>query len=589
MTGVARGGRGGADKIRTWFTNVEALVKIMRSIGLLLALASGTRSLAEEAPMFEDWTERAGLKGEEGPYGVVFADLNNDGWPDAIVNGGKIFLNEKGQKFVRVKDDKAFAPDDKAVPPVPAHGLVVADANGDGNLDLFVTFNLDPDADGFDKEGRRNELWLGDGKGGFALKANTGISTEPMTTCAGMFLDYDGDDKLDLFIGNWWKHPWKSPEVLVSPLYRGLGDGKFEDVTKAAGLEGNSEPEKRDSRRPIFCATHTDWNNDGRQDLLVGTYAGRWNLLWRNNGDGTFTDVAKETGFDCDTRGRWFAYGGPDNEYCNVFLFSCPSADFDCDGDMDCFQATIRHWDWRATDPSMMLLNTGKAGGYKFLREPERIPRPAPRVNVQATEENWGDLHAGWMDVDNDGWQDLVVASSDYPDPQLFKLYHQKPDGSGQFEDWTERLGFRWVQATGISFADVDRDGATDVLISRWHMRFDEALQKQYPAVIGLYRNLAAAQAGNGFFNLRLDGQAIGARVTIQTGGHRQIREVQGSLGIGGHRDDSDCRFGVGKAKVIDRVEVRWSDKANTVQLFEKVTPGKFMKLKKGGKLEEVK
>ncbi|MBI2920692.1 MAG: CRTAC1 family protein [Planctomycetes bacterium] len=558
-------------------------------LALLLALLLASSSLpAQTPPLFEDWTERAGLQAQDAPYGVWFADLDNDRFPDAIVNGGKIFLNEKGSKFVRVKDDRAFAPDEKAEPAVPPHGLVVGDANGDGNLDLFVTFNIDPEGEGFKDHGRRNELWLGDGKGGFALKKDTGISTEPATTCTGMFFDYDGDDKVDLYVGNWWKHPWKSPEVLVSPLYRGRGDGTFEDVTKAAGIEGDAEPEKRTSRRPIFCATHTDWNNDGRQDLLIGTYAGRWNVLWRNNGDGTFTDVGQETGFDCDARGRWFAYGGADNPYCNVFLFSCPSADFDCDGDMDCFQATIRHWDWRAVDPSMMLVNQGKAGGWKFQRDPMRIPRAAPKVNVQGTEENWGDLHAGWLDVDNDGWQDLVVASSDYPDPQLFKLYHQAPDGSGKFEDWTARLGFEWVQATGISFADVDRDGATDVLISRWHMRFDEALQKKYPAVCGLFHNLEPARAGNSFFNLRLQGQAVGARVTVTTGAHRQIREVQGGLGIGGHRDDDDCRFGAGKAKVLDRVEVRWPDRANTTQVFEKVAAGKFYVLKKGGKLEEV-
>jgi len=555
---------------------------------VLVAFALDAQAQGQAEPLFEDWTERTGLQDQEGPYGVVFADLDNDGYPDAIVNGGKIFLNEHGRKFTRVKDDTVFAPDEKADPPVPAHGLVLGDANNDGNLDLFVIFNIDPQADGFKDHGRRNELWLGDGKGGFSIKRDTGISTEPQTSCTGTFLDYDGDGNLDLFVGNWWKHPWKSPEVLISPLYKGRGDGTFEDVTKAAGIEGDSVPETRAGRRPIFCASHTDWNNDGRQDLLVGTYAGRWNLLWRNNGDGTFTDVARETGFDGDTRGRWFAYGGPDSPYCNVFLFSCPTADFDCDGDIDCFQATIRHWDWRATDPSMMLVNAGAEGGWRFQREPERIPRAAPEIDVQSTKENWGDLHAGWMDVDNDGWQDLVVASSDYPDPQLFKLWHQRPDGTGRFDDWTERLGFRWVQASGISFADVDRDGATDVLISRWHMRFDEALQKEYPAVIGLYRNLAATRAGNTFFDLRLEGQAIGARVTVTTGDHRQIREVTGCLGIGGHRDDSDCRFGVGKTKVIDRVEVRWPDQANTVQTFEKVEAGKFYTLAKGGKLEEV-
>ncbi len=564
-------------------------MRTLAALPLIALLAPALRAQEEKpAPLFDDWTESAGLKDQAGQSGVVFADVNNDGWPDLIVDGGRVFLNQKG-KFPAATEIKDLLPDPTATPPVPGHGLVIGDANNDGNLDLFVTWTTDPKGDGFVDHGRRNELWLGDGKGGFALKKETGLSTEPATTITGTFLDVDGDDNLDLFVGNWWKHPWKSPEVLISPLYKGRGDGTFEDVTKKAGLEGNANPGRRDSRRPIFSVTHTDWNNDGRQDLLVGTYAGKWNQHWRNNGDGTFTDVAKETGYDCDTRGRWYSWGGPDGDYCNVFLFTTPCADFDGDGDMDCFQGTIRHWDWRATDPSMLLVNEGREKGWKYRRDIEAVPRPAPRVNVQQTQENWGDLHAGWLDVDNDGWIDLVIASSDYVDPQVLKLYRQKPDGSGQFDDWTARLGFTWVSASCLSFADVDRDGATDIVVARSHMRFDAALQKKHPLAVGLFHNLEAKRAGNGFFNVRLQGQAVGARVTITTGNHRQIREVTGTVGIGGQRDDGDCRFGIGKAAVIDRVEVRWPDRANTTQTFEKVAPSAFYTLKRGGALEAVK
>ncbi len=563
--------------------------RALLSLSILAALGPAAAQEARQAaPLYEDVTAAAGLDGQAGQGGVVFADVNNDGWPDLIVDGGRIFINQKG-RFTALPEQKELLPDDKATPPVPGHGLVIGDANNDGNLDLFVTWTTDPEGEGFKDHGRRNELWIGDGKGAFQLKKETGISTEPATTITGTFFDYDGDDNLDLFVGNWWKHPWKSPEVLISPLYRGRGDGTFEDVTKKAGLEGNAAPGRRDSRRPIFSVTHTDWNNDGKQDLLVGTYAGKWNLHWRNNGDGTFTDVARETGYDCDTRGRWYSWGGPDGEYCNVFLFTTPVGDFNGDGAMDCFQGTIRHWDWRATDPSELLVNTGKGGGWNFRRDVEAIPRPAPKVNVQSTQENWGDLHAGWLDLDNDGWLDLVVASSDYVDPQLLKVYRQKPDGSGKFEEWTDRLGFTWASASCLSFADIDRDGATDIVVARSHMRFDAALQKKHPLAVGLFRNLEAKRAGNGFFNVRLRGQAIGARVTIWTGEHRQTREVYGCVGIGGQRDDSDCRFGVGKAAVIDKVEVRWPDKANTVQTFEKVEAGRFYTLKPGGGLERVK
>ncbi len=542
-------------------------------------------AFAEQGPaaLFEDRSAETGLKQEDGSGGLYFADVDNDGLPDAIVNAGKVFINQGGKAFKRSADDRRLAPDDKADPPVPSHGLAIADVNNDGNLDLFVTFLIDMSNQDFKDHGRRNEIWLGDGKGGFALKKDTGLSTEPQTTITACFFDFDGDGNVDVYVGNWFLKPWKGMEASVSPLYRGRGDGTFEDVTAKAGLLGDPEPEKRTSRKPVFCAAHTDWNNDGLQDLLIGTYAGRWNTLWRNNGDGTFTDVAQETGFDCDAHGRTYVFGGADARFCNTCTFEAAVADYDCDGDMDCFLATIRHWDNRIFDPSMMLVNSGARGRFAFRRDLLLIPRAAPQVNV----ENWGDLHAGWLDADNDGWLDLVVASSDYPDEQILKLYRQRPDGSGSFEDWTARLGFRWVNASNISFADYDRDGGTDIMVSRNHMRLTPEQVKAYPLETGLFRNVEARRSGNRFLNLRLRGQAVGARVAVTADGRRQIREVYGCLGIGGHRDDSDLRFGLGKAAKVDRLEVRWPDNPNSVQVFENVEPDGFYVLSKGGRLSK--
>jgi len=558
---------------------------ILLGVSLLAPARPAGAQEAPPAPLFEDWTDRAGLKGEDGSGGVAFADLDNDGFPDVMVGVWKIFLNEGGRALKRLPAQEGFAPPDGADPPVSPQGAALADVNGDGNLDAFLFFLLDVSNKDFKDHGRRNELWMGNGKGRFVLKKDTGISTDPATTATACFLDVDGDGRLDLFVGNWFVKPWQTPDAMVSPLYRQRADGTFEDVTEKAGIRGEAAPGTRSSRRPVFCATHTDWNNDGLQDLFVGTYAGGWNLLWRNNGDWTFTDVGAETGYDGFTDGRGFVLHGNDNApgLFNVCLFSCPFADFDGDGDMDCFQATIRHWDNRLLDPSMLLVNLGAAGGWAFRREPRRIPRPP----VKFQESNWGDLHAAWMDVDNDGFEDLAVASSDYPDEQLLRLYRQAPDGSGAFEEWTGRLGFRWVSASNLSLADFDRDGATDVLLSRNHMRLTPEQQKAYPLVTGLFRNLEPARAGNGFFTLRLRGQAVGARVVVTAGGRRQMREVQSTIGIGGQRNDADCRFGIGKAAVVDRVEVRWPDRPNTVQVFEKVARNRFYTLAKGGTLEE--
>ncbi len=548
-----------------------------RSVTAALVLAAaaillGRHAPAEEPPrFFEDVSAKAGFKGIDGQTSVYWADLHEDGRPDAIV-GDRFYRNKGDGTFERWEVPADLGPD-------VGHAMVFGDVNNDGHLDIFATYLIDVANKDFKDHGKRNSLWLGDGKGGFTKKAETGISTKPQTTAAPLLYDYDGDGNLDLFVGNWFEKPWQGWEAMLSPLYKGKGDGTFEDVTEKSGLLGRAEPQQRDSRKPIFSATHTDWNNDGLQDLLLGTYAGKWNSLYRNNGDGTFTDVGQETGFDCDTSGRVFTYGSPDHANCNIFTFSLPTADFDCDGNIDCFQSTIRHWDPRQTDPSMILRNQGKERGYHFERSLERLPRRAELGT------NWGDLHAAWIDVDNDGWEDLLVASSDYPDEQTLKLYHQVPDGSGRFEDWSDRLGFRWVQASTIALADFDRDGATDILVSRNHMRFSADQQKKYPLDTGLFRNLAPKQLGNGFFNVRLKGQAIGARVTIWTGDHRQIREVQSVIGIGGQSNDSDCRFGIGKARVIDKVEVRWPDRPNTVQTWRDVKPNRFYTVTKGGDL----
>ena len=547
--------------------------------------------LGQQAPsLFEDWSEKVGVKGVEASR-VAFADLDGDGRPDAVLEAFKVFLQRDG-KLVRQATDVAFLPKPDGRRP---QAVQFGDVNNDGTLDLvfcFMTDRLNPE---FKDDGRRNELWLGDGKGGFALVKSCGVEGPGELSITACFLDYDRDGRLDLYVGNWYERPFKAPECFPSRLYHGRGDGTFEDVTEKAGIMGSAETGKRESRRPVFGAAHTDWNNDGLQDLLVCSYGRQWNVLWKNNGDGTFTDVAAATTFDGDAdrsgkysdevkkifkeqrkidlvdEGEWRSNGN---------TFDAAVADFDNDGDMDCFLGEIAHW-WAgpSSDRSMLLVNGGAAGGFVFKREPDRIPRP-----LQAGRWNEGDLHCGWLDVDNDGRLDLLVASSDYPDAQVLKLYHQKADGG--FEEWTDRLGFRWMNASQISLGDYDRDGATDILVGTNNMRLSPEQVASRPLSAGLFRNAHAGRTGNGFLNLRLQGQAVGARVTVTTVAGRQTREVYGGLGHAGHRDDTDCRFGLGKAAVIDKVEVRWPDAAGTVQTFEKVRINRFYTLEKGKELQ---
>src|SRR5688572_1092295 len=238
--------------------------------------------------LFEDWTQKAGINGVEASR-VAFADLDGDGRPDAVLECFKVFLN-RGGRLERQKTDGAFLPKPDAS---PAQAVQFGDLDNDGHLDLVFCFNQPGE------NARLNEAWRGDGKGGFTKVENSGVGVWHGPSISACFFDYDRDGRLDLFIGNSYAEAG-SPVAAPSRLYRGRGDGTFEDVTEKAGLLGIAEPGKPDSRRPIYGVAHTDWNNDGLQDLLVCVYGRQWNRLWKNNGDGTFTDVAGATTFDGD-------------------------------------------------------------------------------------------------------------------------------------------------------------------------------------------------------------------------------------------------------------------------------------------------
>ena len=533
-------------------------------------------------PLFERVTESTRLAGVEATR-VAFAELTGDTYPDAVIGITQVFINEGGKRFACANTTSPLAPQGRSKPMAVQFG----DVNNDGFADLFLGCYTDLANEDFTDDGRRNEIWLGDGKGGFKQVQSAGVGTYPDTTIAACFVDVDRDGHLDLFVGNAYTAYGKSLEAFPDRLYHGNGDGTFVDVTDAAGLLGVATHGKRESRKPTYGVTHTDWNNDGWQDLLVATYGRQWNRLWRNNGDGTFTDVADATHFDGDhiRHGQHPRIVPRDTEppfRANGNTFDCAVADFDGDGDMDCFLGEITHW-WAGTssDLSMLLVNQGPDKGYTFSREPSRIIRPRP-----VERWNQGDMHAGWLDVDNDGRLDLLIASSDYPDRQILKLYRQTE--TDQFVDWTDQLGFTWTSACQISLADYDRDGATDIMVATNNTRLTKEQRKAHSLNVGLFRNVAATRAGNGFVNIRLLGQSIGARVIVVTAAMRHMREVHGGLGHTGHHDDTDCRFGLGKATTIEAVEVHWPDATQTVQTFANVAPNRFYTLKKGGTLTPI-
>ncbi|MCA9321337.1 MAG: CRTAC1 family protein, partial [Planctomycetes bacterium] len=544
--------------------------------------------------LFEDVAATVGLPTEAAATRLAFGDLDSDGYCDIVLDRTNLWFNrptdskEPARRFVLAP--LPICADGQRRPDV----VLVGDLDNDGVADLFLGRNTDLSNPKFKDDQLRHEIWMGDGKGGYQLKRKSGVEDFAETIISACLVDFDRDGNLDLFLANAYTAYGKSYEAFPDRLLRGRGDGRFLDVTKTAGLEGVAKVGLETSRRPSYGVTHTDWNNDGWQDLLTMSYGRQANRLWRNDGDGTFTDVGAATTFDGDDdrsgeypagvrRAKEPEFRSHGND------FDCAVADFDGDGDMDCFLATIAHgWGGPASDSSMLLVNEGADKGFVFRREKDRIPREPLTLRT-----NRGDLHAGWLDVDNDGWLDLLIASSDYPDQQILRLYHQSSEG--QFEEWTDRLGLLWVSPAQISLGDFDHDGATDILVGRSHQRLSKEQRLEHPMRPGLLRNLCAPRSGNRFLNIRLQGKkgssnrdAIGARVTIWTGDHRQTREVQGGLGVGAHRDDLDCRFGLGQADEATRVEVRWPDRKGTVQVFEHVKANTFYTLAQGEVLQQL-
>ncbi|MDF1665500.1 MAG: CRTAC1 family protein, partial [Planctomycetota bacterium] len=228
--------------------------------------------------------------------------------------------------------------------------------------------------------------------------------------------------------------------------------------------------------------------------------------------------------------------------------------------------------------------NQGKEKGYQFERRPKAIPR-----RVIGERWNQGDIHAAWLDFDNDGLQDLMLASSDYPDGQFLQLFRQKADHS--FENVSFEAGLYFEGAAQLSFADYDGDGDLDILIGNSFHRLPGAIRKGRKRKLTVFENKVGQK--NHWIQFQLIGKgpggsnrsAIGARVTIRCGKTRMMREIRSSLGHAGHGEFPRAHFGLGAATEIDRIEVRWPNSSLSVQVFDKKVPAnRFVTLREGDK-----
>ncbi len=327
-------------------------------------------------------------------------------------------------------------------------GVAAGDYDNDGSVDLYLT-RFGP-----------NQMYRNQGDGTFAdVSAETGTAGSGWSVPAAFF-DYDRDGWLDLFVGNYLNYTQEShwqcfapsgpadycpPEVSPAQpdrLYRNLGDGTFADVTLQAGMGREFGPG--------LGARASDYDNDGWLDLFVANDQ-RENQLWINQRDGTFRNRALLWGTALGATGVAKADMGVD------------AGDFDNDGDEDLFVTEL------AGQGSTLYVNDG--GMFR--------DQSAGR-GIRAASLPYTGFGAGWLDIDNDGWLDVVAVNGTvtldleaYGPDNPFALQQRnqvfRNRGGARFEDVTERAGAAFALSEvsrGAAFGDVDNDGDTDVLIA---------------------------------------------------------------------------------------------------------------------------
>ena len=477
-------------------------------------------------PVFTDVASDAGLDGR-GESRVAWGDYDGDGFEDLLLSGRTLMRNNGDGTFVDVTETAGIGG-------TGANGGVWADVDNDGDLDFYAT-------SGSTSGERTDRLWLNTGDGAFLDGTeDAGGMTDHYTTEGAAWGDYDADGFVDLYLASYERPRDEAFEEYgvgyPDILYRNLGDGSFVDVTEEVGMAPPFGEHL--SGRGVNWG---DYDNDGDLDVFVSNYRLQENFLWRNEGDGSFENVAPEVGVSGTETDGWWGH-----------TIGSEWGDYDNDGDLDLVCANLAHPRYiEISDKSMLYRNT--------LSDDGRFHDRRADAGVKYAETH---SDPSWGDVDQDGDLDLFVTSI-YPNCGTF-LYLN--DGLGRFEDVTWLAGVRSFNGWGTAMCDYDQDGDLDIAVASGSgfrlFRNDGMLTE---GVGGSRHWLAVRCRGTGS-----NAAGIGARVRVKSGSRTQIREVQGGkgttsqhamtaffgLGPRGRTVDVEVRFLGGAAVVLEDVGV---------------------------------
>jgi hypothetical protein len=473
--------------------------------------------------------------------GAAFLDYDNDGWLDVLVLSGtrlegapeeatnRLYKNNRNGTFTDVTAQAGLTRIGWA------SAVTVGDYDNDGYDDLFMTYY------------GHNVLYRNNGDGTFTdVTERAGLRQDAVRYGAGCtWVDYDRDGKLDLFVATYLnttleklpkpgENPdcrWKGIQVNCGPrglptgyvqLFRNNGDGTFTDVSRESGVGAAK------GGYPMTAAA-ADFDNDGWPDIYVACDSTpSW--LFRNQHDGTFREEALE-------RGSALSEDGLEQAGMGVAV-----GDYDLDGNLDIFKTHF------SDDTNVLYRNDGK--GY-FNDYTIRAG-----IGVETRFIGWG---AGMADFDNDGHPDIfVVTGSVYPEVEkVLPAYPFRTPrlvfrnlGDGRFEELIEEAGPGVAavhSSRGCAFGDFDNDGDVDVLV----VNMNEPPSLLRNDVTGGGRWLKVLLVGT-----KSNRSAIGARVTATYGGRSQAQEVLAQSSFYS-ANDRRLHFGLGAAASAD-LTIRW-------------------------------
>ena len=499
----------------------------------------------EKIPRFTNIAPSLGLDTFDMSGGAIADDFDNDGYLDIMVST----WDTAGQiRFFRNNHDGTFSEETQAAGLMGLYGglnLVQADYDNDGDVDVFVLRGA-----WLGKNGKHpNSLLRNNGNGSFTdVTFDVGLGEVHYPTQTASWGDYDNDGDLDLYIGNESNEELKNTP---SQLFQNNGDGIFTDVAAKAGVQNFG------ASKAIIWG---DYNDDRWPDLYVSNLGGV-NRLYRNNGNGTFTDVARELG----VAGL-------------IFSFPAWFWDFNNDGVLDlyvsAYSANIAVLAANLLDmpvsPDVFahLYRGNGQGGFEEVAKQCNLIRPNAPMG-----SNFGDL-------DNDGYLDFYLGTGN---PDLWNImpgvmYRNK--GGTRFVEVSYAGGFAHIQkGHGVVFADLDNDGDQDIF---------EQMGGAFPA--DRYNNVLYENDGFGnhwitvkLIGIRSNRSAIGARIRAKVVENGVRRSIYKHVNSGGSFGANPLRqtIGLGKASKIETLEVFWPTSGLT-QTFHNIPTDQFIQIVEG-------